>query len=257
MGGFFTTKMLSMSTEKNRIQRKLTEIESELSNKQKITSHYQNIVDNLGMQWATEDIGDFKMDLSKHSLLKEFSKEEIVTEYAKHKNKSPNSYELKVINESYDEIISEIQSILKDRIESLKNTSKITSIFGNIDPKLFQNLNYLSSLHMPREYQKYNEAYEKLTIVKSEENHIVSQKILFENEKNDLAVPISLQRGILFSFTATIFGIILPSMWQHFNLNEPSIVGLVGFLISLVVMFSYFAYEFTKENPTNKKKQKY
>jgi len=251
MGGFFTTKMLSMSTEKNRIQRKITEIDSEIDNNRDVVSHYQDIVDNLGTNWAEEDVRNFKDDLLKKYPTEEFSKEEMIDEYTKYRGFEyvPNRHELSVLDEQCDEINAEIRSAIKKREESLKNISstKLSKLFAGIDPTVFDSLSSLPILGLPRNYEKYNEANEKLKIETSKENHLISQKHLLENEKQDLAVPTSLKRGIIFTFIAAIFGIIMPSMYQNFGYPLPSIIGLVGFLISLVIMFSYFAYEFTKE----------
>lgn len=57
--GFFTTKIISLSTEKSRLERRKNEIESELRATSQKQSEYKKQMDNLSEKDASERVDDF------------------------------------------------------------------------------------------------------------------------------------------------------------------------------------------------------
>src|SRR5579872_2201140 len=120
IGGFFTTKTLSMSTERNRLFRQLDQLGSTINTKNELIDYNQNIMDRISITWAEWEIDYFKADLLGDEKLKAYSENEIIDKFYEYKQKHetlPNEYEIAILEDQYNTISQEIQK----KIEKKKN----------------------------------------------------------------------------------------------------------------------------------------
>jgi len=110
--------------------------------------------------------------------------------------------------------------------------------------------NYLDDITSFNNYSKetisrYQDADEKLKLEQAEETHLKTEKDNLEKELEDIAIPTSAKRGILFSFIAIILGVIIPLFLTFINdvTQNSLVIGFTCFLLSLIVMYYYFGFE--------------
>lgn len=149
IGGFLTTKILSLGTERNRIRRKLSEIESDISHSNSIIKQYRGISDDLKKRGS-------------------------------------------------------------------------------------------------REHERYENVDKQLKIEESKVSHLEDQTSILEDDLTDLQNPNIWKSGVIFLSLAVFSGIIFPSVQQFFELGNPSLTALVGFLIVFILFLFYLVIEFRR-----------
>ena len=247
IGGFFTTKLLSIATERKKIQRKINEINSELKYQEDIIMANHENADSILQSWAQEDVEKFRNDLLSQSNLKEYSKNELINMYESSKKNSSNDFEKEIIYEQYDEIIANIKSTLQRRKD-----------MPDFAPEFLFSGNWLKPLNfIPRNYKQYSDIINKIDSQEFKFQYLKEQKHLFENEKLDLSNPVNINKGFVYLFFATCVGIIYPISFQLFLLSPLlfpvqlfknfsyifPMNSLFGFLFSYLIMMFYFGVE--------------
>lgn len=236
IGGFFTTKILSISTERNRLSRQLNQLDPTIRTKDELIIHHQNIVDRISITWAEWEIDYFKENLLRSEEIKDYSEDEIIEkfyEYKQEKEIVPNEYEIAILEDQYNTISQEI----KTEIQNRKNPFRI-------DSSLISSL--LSPISRPNLVDQYSEAIEKSKIESFEKNQLVSQRKQIEDSISDIVLPESANRGIAVLFAALLIGIVNPLIFStRIDYFGPSagVIGITSFLGCVIIMLLYFGRE--------------
>lgn len=81
--GFYTSRILSLSSERQRIQNKISEIDAEIEQRNKIAQIYQGHLDEIFTEQARDSVRHFRIRLLREQVLKEFTVDELIANFKK------------------------------------------------------------------------------------------------------------------------------------------------------------------------------
>src|ERR671930_709499 len=122
MAGFFTTKIISISSDKKRIESKIAEDDIKRQGKEMKIMDYKEIIGNIERRKAERSVDSFVNDLLDEPLLNIYTLEQLKHKYAEKYMFEPNEYEIKILDKEYGRITKKIQKEMEDRAVHFKIT---------------------------------------------------------------------------------------------------------------------------------------
>lgn len=96
--GFFTTKMISLSTERSRIQRKKSEIESQLLTLQKKETRFNDKGEDILMRYAIERVDQLTQDMMRNPLdYNLLTPHDLINSFEKYHKFDPTDKHIKIL----------------------------------------------------------------------------------------------------------------------------------------------------------------
>jgi len=238
VAGLYTTKLISISSEKNRLRTRLSEIDIEINGKQPLLAQYNGIIDGIENKWADERIRRFVDDLLEEEDLKKYTLKELKEKFVEYNQMKLNEYEEKILTDKFEDITKNIE----EKINKGKTFS--FNLLG-IRPSL---LAPMVNLELIRDERKaLSDAYRKRAI---EESNIEMQKKMkgqLTKELESLINQKHLAFELLFLFIFAMLGVVLPLLYPYWSPHtlwfSPNVVAIVAFLIGLILTFIYLGVE--------------
>jgi len=242
MAGFFTTKIISISSDKKRIENKIAEGNITRQDKEIKIRDYKEIINYIEQRRAERSIDNSINDLLDEPSLEAYILEQLKQKFTTKYELEPNEYEIKILDNKYDEIRNKIRKEMDERAEILRTTRNVwtsaTRIYG---------LNNLSDSAYNRESEELSETYKKIQLEINEIAVIDNLRRHYEAEKNAISYPLTtwaFVSQIIFVFTGIIipfnYNWCAPIMHSWFDTNE---FGLIMFYIVLSSAFCYMGSE--------------
>ena len=249
--GLYTTKLLSISSERKRIRNKISEIDAELEGKQPLRDSYKTIIQNILRPRAERSIQSFTADLCQIHVIRNYTLAELKEKFIELKERDPNEYEESILAEQLDSINEKITTEMR-RQNSLRGLGSISALasamsrenlLSNISSGMF---NIQSEAQYIAEQKRWVEAKEKLIEEDGRKKFLETMKKQYELELTDGSFPKYLNFGLLAMFAIVIMGVIFPLMYEIWS----PLIGifsnsfaLIVFILSLLGIFVYIAIE--------------
>lgn len=267
IAGFYTTKVISISSEKQRIRNKIGEIDAELRERKKIADHYQGRIDEHFAEEAKQDVSYFMQTLLVKDELKEYTLEELIALY-KTEHKEADDYVQAELKNKLNEINEKIREEIKKRQPKLLDPrlpislAATASAFGAIRPALTR-INFMPSpaslaisqqeRDMIREWAgKRNDEHARMRILlELRKNH--------EQELKATIWPKHLAFGMSAQVTFAVFGVVIPlayARWPALGGVEADTIALGWFGLGLSTVFAYIFSEVITAKRGDKSKEK-
>jgi hypothetical protein len=131
VSAFFTTKILSISSEKRTLQNRVSVINSELDSRKKLLSEHRSEIDSIRTKWAEERVTDFVkgyLSLMDEKLSNVPQIDELFAVFAEWRGRQANEYEKHILHSRYPSLKSEIEERIAKRKE-MSTLSKILTSF--------------------------------------------------------------------------------------------------------------------------------
>lgn len=234
LGGFVTTKLFTVTTDKNRLTNQIDEIETKINNHNKIIEHYTEIKDNIGFQWAEEKINRFVNEISNSDTPIPDSLPKLIELY-KDEEIEINDYELRVLEVDYETIIKRLDESRKQSglLRALSSSSLI------INPRISD-----------RRIDEYNNAENTLAHENNALESLDALKKQYETTLNSIIIPHSFGKIILILFVSAMIGIATPLLIIE-RLDEIGVfyvvIGISCFFTSMLIAIVFIANEITNE----------
>jgi hypothetical protein len=119
IAGFFTTKIISISNDRKKLENKLVECNIQLQGRRNILSEYEGTIEGIYEKWGQEEIVSFVSDMLKEIDLHLYTVDELESRFHE-KYLNPSEQHLRILRERYDEIVEHIKTELKTRTEEYK-----------------------------------------------------------------------------------------------------------------------------------------
>lgn len=240
MAGFFTTKIISISSDKKRIENKISEDDIIRQGKEIKIRGYKEIIGNIEHSKAERSVDSFVNDLLDEPSLEVYTLQQLKSKFTERYMFEPNEYEIKILDNEYDKIRNRIQKEIEDRVEYFKlNGSIRTSATRSI---LVRNIETQDS-----ENEELSEMYKKVQLEQNEITVLDNLKHHYEAEKNAISYPLT-NLAFVSQLIFVVTGIVIPfnyNWWAPiihplFDTNE---FGLIMFYIGLSSAFCYIGLE--------------
>jgi hypothetical protein len=249
VAGLYTSKILSISSEKQRIQNKIAEIDAEARQRHSIIDDYQSRIDPTFMKRASDDIEDFVTDLLSESDLKVYSLDELKTMFAEYeKPKQPNEYHTKVLTKEFENIKKRILKAIQERRSKDPSDlerqfgmglGSIANQYGNV-ARIYDKDTVIREIDfINQNRQQQDEEYKRIRINNTLKEH-------YENELKTVIFPRHVTFGYLSQVGFAITGVALPlthSIWSVSLGDYADAFGLGMFFAGLITMFVYIFSE--------------
>lgn len=234
LGGFLTTKLLTISTDKNRLTSQIEEIKTKTDNHNKIIEHYTEIKDNIGFQWAEENINGFVNELSNSDTPIPDSLPKLIELY-KDEEIEINDYELRVLEVDYEAIIK--------RLDESRKQSGLLRALGSSSL-------IINRQRSDRQINEYKNANDKLMHEQAELESLENLRKQHEKDLSYITLPHSFSRIILILFFSAVIGVALPlgfiPIIENFG-DFYTAFGISCFLISMLVTIIVIGHEIEME----------
>lgn len=243
MAGFFTTKVISISSDRKRIENKITEDNIIRQGKEVKIRGYKEIISNIEQRQAERSVDSFVNDLLDEPALDIYTLEQLKHKYAEKYMFEPNEYEIKILDKEYDKITKKIKKEMEDRAVHFKIT-------GNIRTSATRSYlvrNIMDPQTEVRETEELSEMYKKMQLEQNEITVFDNLKHHYEAEKDAISYPLT-NLAFVSQLIFVVTGIVIPfnyNWWvpiihPWFDTNE---FGLIMFYIGLSSAFCYIGLE--------------
>lgn len=238
LAGFYTTKILSISSERKKFRSKIKDIDNELRWRAKTVDSLKTEIDNIHNRWAKEAVDQFEKNLvSQPSYYNTINTpEDIKQEYIKRHDlyeRSPSEKEIEILESRCSSIIEQIQKNKKERTISvqafLSQPQAIERVLRNRDEE--KNTNKLIG--------EYNDNQSRIL-------YLGESKAILESDLKFLANPRYVTFGYSSLIIFAVLGVIFPltyRWWPTYLLNNSEVSGLSAFVIGLVLTLLYIGLE--------------
>ena len=243
MAGFFTTKVISISSDRKRIENKITEDNIIRQGKEVKIRGYKEIISNIEQRQAERSVDSFVNDLLDEPALDIYTLEQLKHKYAEKYMFEPNEYEIKILDKEYDKITKKIKKEMEDRAVHFKIT-------GNIRTSATRSYlvrNIMDPQTEVRETEELSEMYKKMQLEQNEITVFDNLKHHYEAEKDAISYPLT-NLAFVSQLIFVVTGIVIP-----FNYNwwvpiihpwfDTTEFGLIMFYIGLSSAFCYIGLE--------------
>jgi hypothetical protein len=266
IAGFYTTKILSISSEKQRVRNKIKEIEAEINQRNDNVLVYQDRIKEIYLNRARRFVDHFADTLILEDDLKDYTLEEIIAKYKELEYEEPDEYDLQILSEEYKNIIEKIRKELQERqpkpkhrpaglaslsAASLGFNSNLADTLGESFHETMRRQERYS-LRMPSEpiTDRENAEIKEAEGKKDDElKQIAIQKALikhYEEEIKSATLPKHLSFGYLSQVGFAATGVILPLTYEYWSIYLPDnadIFALIMFGCGLTATFAYISLE--------------
>lgn len=234
LGGFVTTKLFTVTSDKNRLTSQIDEIKTKTDNHNKIIKHYTKIKDNIGFQWAEQNVNSFVNELSNSDTPIPDSLPKLI-ELFKDEKIEANEYELRVLEVDYENIIK--------KLNENRTQSGLLRALGGI-PLI------INSHNSDRQIDEYKNAENTLAYEKNELENLYALKKQYETALNYIIIPHSFGKIVLILFISAMIGIATPLLIIE-HLDEIGVfylvIGISCFFVSMLIAIYFIANEITNE----------
>lgn len=247
LAGFYTTKILTIAGDKNRIEHKINYLKSEISFETENISNLkterdtiQEEDDNQNLQYFIETIKDKAHSPGFPNIR---SLNDLIIYYKKTIQEKPSERLLTNLKQQSDSVLNELKIIKEDRIN--KNTFSSNSI----SPSSYSSdigSRILEANRTLEEQRSFNELLKELEEKENKLKFLNQQYSLNNEELHSLVYPKHLTFGFISFGLFAFLGVVIPLMhqWWYHYLNENSdVFALIMFLIGLTITFAYILVE--------------
>ncbi len=125
VGGFVTTKLFSITNDKNGLERDIRITNLKIDHQKKTIKDHEEMMDQIGRIWSKEKVGEFVNELLSANDLKVYSLEDLTKKFADATKREPDGYDEEILKENYDKIIGKINEQIKEIVAKMENASLI------------------------------------------------------------------------------------------------------------------------------------
>ncbi len=255
IAGFYTSRILSLSSEKQRIQNKISEIETEIDERSKTAEGYQARLDEYYQEDAEEVVKRFTSELLAEDVLSEFVFDDLLANFKKLELREPDKYERAIIEREYSSIIQKIRDELDERrprlnpgdVLGLGGAGSFADGFGSFVRKTAYFDVFASSPEVTRHRnQIISEIREKLDNENNQVRILGALKDHHVAELKTIVMPHRIIWGYASQVAFAIFGVGIPlvyAKWPDFGGAGADLQVLLWFGAG---MFTVFAYIFSE-----------
>lgn len=254
IAGFYTSKIITISSEKQRIRNKIAEIDAEIEQRTKIADKYQGKLDEVFSKWATDAVQDFTGDLlADESDLREYTLDELLVKFKEITNEEPDSYERAILTKERDKINERIRAELSERLP--KNLPDSLSIAlssmpfsplaermrreGNRVMRVMPQVSEIESRRLDATIRDRDSEQKQISVLSSLKKH-------HEQELKSLAMPGNIGFGFASQIVFAIFGIAIPlyfATWPDAFDADADRTALIWFGLGITTVFAYIFSE--------------
>jgi len=246
LAGFYTTKILTIAGDKNRIEHKLNYLKSEISFETENIKNLKIEINNIQEEDDNDLLLYFIETLKDESHFPSFPKintlKDLIIYYEKNFQKKPSENLLRKLKQQSDSIISQLKVI---RTESLKkNTFSSTLVPSSSHSDIGSRI--IESNRTLEEQRSYNELVKELAEKENKFKFLNQQYSLYNEELHSVVYPKHLKLGFISFGLFAILGVVIPLMhqWWYPAFNENSdAFAFIMFLIGLSITFAYILLE--------------
>ena len=247
LAGFYTTKILTIAGDKNRIEHKINYLKSEINfvtenikNLKVEVNNIQEEEDNQLLQYFIEIIKD-ECHLPSFPNIKNLN--DLINYYEKFFQGKPSENFVTKLKQQSDQIINELNKIRRDRLEKNTFSSTLalsTSLTSDIGSRIIEANRTLE------EERNFNELTKELVEKENKLKFLNQQYSLYNEELHSLVYPKHLKFGFISFGLFAFLGVVIPLMhqwWSPYFRENSDIFALIMFLIGLAITFAYILLE--------------
>jgi len=255
IAALYTTKVLSIASEKQGISRQIEMLESELEERNKILMRYVGEIEDILYGDAEKIISRFlKKQLKKIDMEFTPSLEELSRIFSEEKKREIGKYELKVLEEYFD-VFKEISEKKKEEERKRRETDVKRRAYGIPDLSsmvdMFTDASVLVDSFTP-EYIRERELrnYDELCKLREQEADVIKvlerKTIEYKEQRESLAFPKYMTYGYLalfyFSIVGVVFPLLFPLVSGDVSLQAMQFLFFL-FITGLIAVFGYIQLE--------------
>jgi len=255
IAALYTTKVLSIVSEKQGIRRQIEIFESELEERKNILKRYVDEIEGIMYDDADEKISRFLKELIRTvDLGVTPTVEELTRVFNEQYNREINEYELKVLEVYYERFIETYERKKEEKRKREEMKAKHRA-FGIPDLSymtgMLSDMSYLVDALKPEYlYERELRNFDELIKQRDKENDqiVVLERILMEyqKQKESLAYPRYMVYGYLaliyFSIVSVVVPLLVPIFLGEVSLQALQYLSLL-FISGLLAVFRYLQLE--------------
>jgi hypothetical protein len=254
--GFYTTKILTIAGDKNRLEHKLNYIKAEISYENQNIANRESERNNFLEDMENQRLNDFIHILKERANFPAFKDintfNDFINYYKDIFAELPSSSFLIKLKTKSDSTIKELTKIKEGKLQ--KNTFSTSDLSIDEDSRIIE-LNQISE-----EQQNFNiKNLEKE--IKEKENKVTflnQQLSLLKEELHTLIYPKHVKFGFISFGLFAFLGVVIPLMhkwWSPYFKANSDVFAFIMFLIGLIITFVYISSEISsifKKSNSNK-----
>jgi hypothetical protein len=264
--GFFTTKIISLSTEKSRLERRKNEIESELRAYRQKQSEYKKQIDHLLEVDASERVDDFEgavraIPPDQYVIA---SSVDLIRYFREYYGRPPSERETRILSERSAKMLAKINDLKKQKELLEKEYSHLPE---HRRPTYVEGYHRIKSdgertsdtLYSIEENREFHRLDEELRETSSRITHLEETAKSILEELSAVAYPKNALFGFLSFIVFAILGVIIPLTYRLWatslldlskqyaiivpQLNNANHIVVGLFSLGLAINFCYIALE--------------
>lgn len=223
---FFTTKILSIASERKVISNRVEMLKKEIGQRRKLVDIYQEEIDSIGFKWAEEEVRPF-LEKVQYDVDSENppSLEDLIRLFEEEEDRVPNYYERELLKKKYSEFLNMVQAIAKEREAERQASEKspfagLGALFGlSRTMRRFTLVNLKPPGVVMREAERLDEVLDKRIEESSRIAILENQKKDSESQLRALSFPKYVTLGFLSLIYFAIVGVAVPLafvLWAKF-----------------------------------------
>jgi predicted RND superfamily exporter protein len=235
LAGFYTTKIISISSEKKKLHSKIREIDNELTWRRRTVASLAREIDNIHNKWDEEAVESFAQYLVTqpyyNNTINTF--EDIKQRFEEYYEQPPSENRLKILERKCPSILEEIQKNVQDK------TVKLLAIAP-------QSEHFRRALQDNNEVKNRDTLRDQLNREESRISFLEDSKTTQENDLKFLVYPKYVKFGYASFIIFAMIGVIFPltyRWWPLYWRNNSELLSLSAFGIGLLLTFLYLGLE--------------
>ena len=252
ISGFYTSKIISISSEKQRIRNKIAEIDAELKQRNKIAQIYQGRLNEIFGNRAKQTLVEFTGELLASDELKEYSLEELNLRFKELMGDEPDEYEKAAISQELQQVTKRIKEELEIRTPKKMTADMPLSIaaiaFNPLTEKMRRESNKVRRLYSTSAIE--NGAIDEAVKGRDDEHKpmaiLSTLKAHHEQELKSITLPKNITFGYISQVIFAIFGVAIPlglATWPDRASADADRIALIWFGLGLSTVFVYILSE--------------
>jgi hypothetical protein len=255
VAGFYTSKIITISSEKQRIQNKIAETNTEIEHRAKIANVYQGRVDETLSKWAKERVDDFVGDLlADEDDLHEYSIQELRLKFKEITHEEPDKYEDAILERERNNINERIRAELNERkpkdMTDYLSLALTPMALNSVTEKMRRENNRVRHLALPSfseiERKRLDDAIKARDAELNQISVLSGLKSHHEGELKSLSLPGHIGFGFASQVVFAIFGIAIPlyfATWPEAAGDDADRAALIWFALGITTVFTYILTE--------------
>jgi hypothetical protein len=244
--GFYTTKIISITNDKARINGRIRELEAEYSIVEADSKTIRKQINLIDGTDAKENIKTFIADLLRDSMLRSFrinTVDDLIVLYKKFYTRSPSELEEKIIKERYQDIVSKVSE--EQNKQNSHSTVPVTRIPSGEEQ-------IVSAIMNRNEIERYHDLIEKRNSASSRLSVLRELLKILREELNAAIYPKHTKFGFISFLIFAVLGVFVPLTYNTWNeiiskvffipIDTNAFV-LILFTVGLTLNFIYIGLE--------------